>query len=241
MLSRRDGRVGGFFLGLLLIDVLVFGFVAGAIWQNKGGSFGAGFAWGALLGILGLIYVAAAKPVPRMSQNQPGLPVGPASSLAPAPVVAGPVNASVPQHATTPSPSALPAAPRQMRECPHCKEPMRRDASVCPHCRRDSDAWTYDGGVWRSRSADGSEVWLDERSMAWRPLDDLAAVSDPPASLASIVNTGGRFSHGTFRWGSESFWGVWQKDGPLVERFPDSDDGYTNAYSLFQKLERDGR
>ena len=24
-----------------------------------------------------------------------------------------------------------------LRECPHCKEPMRPDASVCPHCQRD--------------------------------------------------------------------------------------------------------
>lgn len=23
------------------------------------------------------------------------------------------------------------------RECPHCREHMRRDASVCPHCQRD--------------------------------------------------------------------------------------------------------
>ena len=29
------------------------------------------------------------------------------------------------------------------RECPHCKEPMRRDAAVCPHCRHESAAWTH--------------------------------------------------------------------------------------------------
>ena len=23
------------------------------------------------------------------------------------------------------------------RECPHCREPMRKDATVCPHCQRD--------------------------------------------------------------------------------------------------------
>ena len=27
---------------------------------------------------------------------------------------------------------------RTYRECPHCKEQMRRDAEVCPHCRRES-------------------------------------------------------------------------------------------------------
>jgi hypothetical protein len=25
----------------------------------------------------------------------------------------------------------------RFRECPHCREKMRRDASVCPHCQRD--------------------------------------------------------------------------------------------------------
>ena len=34
------------------------------------------------------------------------------------------------------------------RECPHCKEPMRRDASVCPHCQRDSEAWTLNDNAW---------------------------------------------------------------------------------------------
>lgn len=34
------------------------------------------------------------------------------------------------------------------RECPHCKEQMRRDARLCPHCRTESDAWTlHDGGA----------------------------------------------------------------------------------------------
>jgi hypothetical protein len=28
------------------------------------------------------------------------------------------------------------------RECPHCKERMRRDANVCPQCRHESPAWT---------------------------------------------------------------------------------------------------
>ena len=33
-----------------------------------------------------------------------------------------------------------PAFRAQYRECPYCKEQMRRDASVCPHCQRDSPA-----------------------------------------------------------------------------------------------------
>jgi predicted amidophosphoribosyltransferase len=27
------------------------------------------------------------------------------------------------------------------RECPACKEKMRRDASICPHCRTPSQPW----------------------------------------------------------------------------------------------------
>src|SRR4051812_37910073 len=34
------------------------------------------------------------------------------------------------------------------RECPHCKESMRRDALVCPHCRRESRAWQWHEGHW---------------------------------------------------------------------------------------------
>ena len=55
------------------------------------------------------------------------------------------------------------------RECPFCKEEMRRDASVCRHCGRDSEAWIYEGGQWRARSG---EAWfcLVEASGEWEPL-----------------------------------------------------------------------
>jgi hypothetical protein len=32
--------------------------------------------------------------------------------------------------------------PPNHRECPACKERMRRDASICPHCRTPSEPWT---------------------------------------------------------------------------------------------------
>ena len=48
-------------------------------------------------------------------------------------------------------------AARTHRECPHCKEQMRRDASVCPHCQRDSQAWTLNEGYWWYQRDDG---WL---------------------------------------------------------------------------------
>ena len=49
-------------LAFLAIWCLLFGVVGGAIWQSKGGSFASGFFICALLGILGIIFVAAAKP-----------------------------------------------------------------------------------------------------------------------------------------------------------------------------------
>jgi len=55
------------------------------------------------------------------------------------------------------------------RECPFCKQEMRRDASVCPHCRHDSEAWIYADGQWRARSG---KVWfaLVESRGEWEPL-----------------------------------------------------------------------
>ena len=53
------------------------------------------------------------------------------------------------------------------RECPHCKEQMRRDASVCPHCQRDSQPWTQNGGYWWRPADDGSWLYLDELTGDW--------------------------------------------------------------------------
>jgi hypothetical protein len=69
---------------------------------------------------------------------------------------------SVPK--STPAPAAT--APAPTRECPHCKEAMRRDASVCPHCHRESPAWTLHEGHWWS-SVDGVWYRLDEQSNSW--------------------------------------------------------------------------
>jgi Superinfection immunity protein len=69
---------------------------------------------------------------------------------------------SVPQ--STPAPAAT--APASTRECPYCKEAMRRDASVCPHCHRESPAWTLREGHWWS-NVDGVWYRLDEASNSW--------------------------------------------------------------------------
>jgi hypothetical protein len=63
------------------------------------------------------------------------------------------------------------------RECPHCKEQMRRDASVCPHCQRDSDAWRLYEGRWWAQVG-GTWYWLDELSQTWHPAAAETAVAD---------------------------------------------------------------
>ena len=57
------------------------------------------------------------------------------------------------------------------RECPFCKEDMRRDASVCPHCRRPSPAWTLHEGHWWT-DVDGVWYRLDELTNSWVQNDD---------------------------------------------------------------------
>jgi len=60
-------------------------------------------------------------------------------------------------------------SPAQMhRECPHCKEAMRRDAQVCPHCRQPSTPWQFHQDRWWYRSSEQAPwQWLDEGTGAW--------------------------------------------------------------------------
>lgn len=72
--------------------------------------------------------------------------------------------------------STIPADKGSIRECPHCKELMRRDAGVCPHCRRESPAWTFNEGRWWLQS-EGEWYWLDDGRGAWVRWERDAAVS----------------------------------------------------------------
>lgn len=56
---------------------------------------------------------------------------------------------------------------KAVRECPHCKESMRRDASVCPHCQRESQAWKLHEGRWWFTTTDGTQFYRDERKNEW--------------------------------------------------------------------------
>ena len=65
------------------------------------------------------------------------------------------------------------------RECPHCKENMRRDASVCPHCQRDSDPWIFHDGYWWVKR-DSGDYYYDESKNEWVLLESPAPSSVDP-------------------------------------------------------------
>jgi hypothetical protein len=73
------------------------------------------------------------------------------------------------------------ADPRLDRECPHCKEQMRRDAGVCPHCRRESPAWTLNGGTWWLEGQ-GQWYWLDDTRGIWVRWEQEQAAPPPPTA-----------------------------------------------------------
>lgn len=53
------------------------------------------------------------------------------------------------------------------RECPHCKERMKVDASVCPHCHRESPPWVWRDGSWFVTNENGSTYRYDPSSKSW--------------------------------------------------------------------------
>jgi hypothetical protein len=64
--------------------------------------------------------------------------------------------------------ATVPGDPRAYRECPHCKESMRRDAEICPHCRLQSPAWRFHDGHWWFRDLEHEPwQWLDEETGQW--------------------------------------------------------------------------
>jgi hypothetical protein len=67
------------------------------------------------------------------------------------------------------------------RECPHCREKMRGDASVCPHCQRESEPWLHQDGNWFRRDPAGDWEYLDRSGdgvTRWRKTES-AATREP--------------------------------------------------------------
>jgi RNA polymerase subunit RPABC4/transcription elongation factor Spt4 len=74
------------------------------------------------------------------------------------------------------------------RECPHCKEAMRRDAYVCPHCRNESKAWIGHDDLWWTTTTSGKWQWFDEGSQTWQQLSE-PALDDPDSSAAATAES----------------------------------------------------
>lgn len=122
---------------------VVCGFVSSAIWKGKGGSGGSGFLIGFILGVLGLIYVIAAKPDAAQS------------TFPQCPFCAEMVNpeAIVCKHCGRDLPT---------RPCPACSRSIQRTVGICPHCKTASDAWVLHEGHWWRVDESGASLWLTD-------------------------------------------------------------------------------
>jgi hypothetical protein len=89
------------------------------------------------------------------------------------------------EEATTPNTEAISASALVHRECPHCEQQMRRDASVCPHCQRDSPPWSKEGDRWWQLH-DGPPHYWDEQTQQWR---------EPPLPASTQLVAGSPVSH----------------------------------------------
>lgn len=108
---------------------------------------------------------------------QPGLGIYAVGAGGIALFLAGCFLAKQPKAGVSPAPSAA-----AVRECPYCKEDMRRDASTCPHCRKDSPAWVFNDGLWWAHAPDGGWLLLDEPTGTWHAYK-------PPAETAPAQNS----------------------------------------------------
>ena len=180
-----DSAAGAFILLWLL---LLFGlaFIPASIASNKGYSGVGYYFFGLFFFLPALIVALVIPPSPSRALTLP-LPSAPSAP------------GLLPQAAR--GTRDKPPGPRVVRECPFCKEAMRRDASVCPLCRRESPAWEYREGRWWTSNADGQEVWYDEAGGRWRTPDEiqlaaaryrptLVEAGDPLASVRFIRQKG---------------------------------------------------
>jgi hypothetical protein len=142
--------VSGVTVLIILLWVVVGGGVGAAIGSSRGRTV-LGFVLGLVLGVIGWVIIALLPPLPgHPGQFMPG---------------------------TT---TMLGTSAAMYRECPQCKEQMRRDASLCPHCRSASEPWTYHEGRWWVTRPSGS-YYLDAHSQQWARFEPHPTAPSPPA------------------------------------------------------------
>ena len=145
----------GHFIFIVLIWI-VLGVVCASIWQGKGGSYAAGFAFGVLLGLIGLVIVLVAKPDSRRSGTRGSdreCPYCKSSIRADASVCPHCQHASDPWRKIRETWTARDAAGatfwldtkaaawypvRTTSVCPNCGRTMTDDESICSGCKKKS-------------------------------------------------------------------------------------------------------
>lgn len=82
--------------------------------------------------------------------------------------------------AAQPVPGTAMTRGEMYRECPSCKEQMRRDAGVCPHCHSESEPWMLHEGRWWVTRGEAT-YYLDPQSQQWVRYEPTQP-SPPPAA-----------------------------------------------------------
>ena len=111
-----------------------------------------------------------------------------------------------------------------MRRCPYCAEDIDDDAVRCPHC---GSALTSAGPTVAAPSAASAAP---------------SASASPSVSASGPGGGGVQFSHTGQRYllgYDASDFGIWDRSAPgsPVERFPRSDDGWSQAWRRYSSLE----
>lgn len=156
----------------VVVTWLLCGVIAGGVWESKGGNYAAGFWLGAILGVLGLFYVAFANPM-----------------------------ASAPSAGRALETTAAPRVTK-LKTCPRCAEDVRAAAVVCRFCGHEfeqeplpsgPEPERYDGreitdvvehafGVSWGRTPDGLVVYRPKDAQEWVLYERATTPLVPPAS-----------------------------------------------------------
>ena len=165
---------------IFLITWIICGLVSAGVWQSKGGSYAAGFWLGALLGFLGLFYVAFAQPEGASHSG-----IGAYSTRG---------------ELVRPRPAA-------MKTCPRCAEEIKAAAVVCRFCAYEfpaaehvqeelARAEVFEGsevtdlrehafGVTWGRTPNNDVVYKEPSDEAWRIYEKGKTALVPPAGYVN--------------------------------------------------------